>query len=295
MKTFLALVLGGTNCRFALIDEAGAILAKASHPTPEPAEFYRLLGEFSDSLDQKPLAAGFAVAGPIDPKSGILSAPVNMKGWGIEEIGKKASELLAIPVFCGNDANLACLGEATFGAGKGVSDLLLLTLGTGIGGGAVVSGLLHQGNKGGALEVGHMKLFAGGRLCGCGQKGHLEAYVSGTALGKIATEKLGRQVMSKELFSLKDPIATEIIAEAAVNLGSALADLVHLFDPKMILFSGSLAENWDSLVVPAGLTMEEQLMVSFRGKVQLYPAKLGGDAGLFGAMAWAKVSFNPGP
>ncbi|MDX2469174.1 MAG: ROK family protein [SAR324 cluster bacterium] len=292
MKTFLTLDLGGTNCRFALVDERGGIIKKETHPTPPPREFYKLLQEFSESLSVKPVAAGFALAGPVDPATGILNSPVNMQGWAIEPIGKNASELLGIPVFCGNDASLACFGEAKLGAGLGVENLVLLTLGTGIGGGAIVNGQLHLGTQGQALEVGHMQIFNQGRQCGCGLNGHLEAYVSGTALGQIATERFGKATTSKELFESSDKVSKEIIADAATNLGFGLANLVHLFNPKLILFSGSLAEHWEVFVLPAGRAMEDQLMPAFKGVVQIQPAKLAGDAGLLGAMAWAKAGFE---
>ena len=303
--------LGGTRFRVALVSAAGVIVRRVASPTladrGREDVLRRLVAAVLDLVASIPReqirGLGLGVPGPVDPVAGVVHSMPNLPGWGGSPIKAILEGQLGFRVAIGNDANLPALGEHRFGAGRGVDDLIYVTVSTGIGGGIIAAGKLLLGAHGLAGEIGHMLVERGGARCGCGNAGCLEAMASGPAIARSAVRRieagersliddlvdgdLGR-VTAETVVSAaleKDSLANEAIVEAARTLGAALASLVHLLDPRLIVIGGGVSNARDLLFRPLRQRLEEGLMPGFRGGVQVVPAALGDDAGLMGAVA----------
>lgn len=305
MALALGIDIGGTKLAGAAVDQRGRILGQIEHPTEKDAVFdsvaevtHKLLGEYSDAS-----GIGLAVAGFVDNESGKISFAPNLRK--IEpDIRDRVAEKFGLPTIAENDANSAAWAESRFGAGMGARNMLMLTVGTGIGGGIVIDDKLYRGSRGYAAEFGHMVGSVGGDICGCGKQGCLEAMASGTALGRIAREEAGKHPES-EVLSLAggDPekITGAIVGQAACKgdefalemfrrtgrfLALGLAGLAHAFDPQIIVLGGGVAETGEPFLKPVA----EQLAERFEGMVSpppVVPAKLGNEAGVIGAATLA--------
>ena len=284
---YLAIDLGGSHLRYATMQKDQFQLLDKEKSPQTPDDFYWSLGQILDKLPQAPVGIGLALAGTVDHKRGLLLHPANLPSWKVEPIQREIFQRFGLPCQIGNDANLACLGEAVFGAGQGVQNLLMMTLGTGIGSGTMIEGLLLQGAGGLAMEAGHIPVSSEGPICGCGGRGHLESFASGTALARMAKAKGLVVQRAEEVFQLArtDPAAQAVIEEGTGYLALGLVALVHLLDPEVILFGGGMSDQWEDYVQPAIKIMEKQLMPVYQGKIKVRPAKLGDDAGLWGAIA----------
>jgi len=215
---------------------------------------------------------------------------------------------LGRPVFIGNDANLAALGEWKFGAGRGQTDVLYLTISTGIGGGVISGGRMLVGAGGLAAEVGHMLAIPDGPLCSCGQRGHLEAVASGTAIARVARAKLkaGDGLDSRvwdlaggELDNVTaavvgaaavggDEFALRLITETGAFIGRTLSSLLHIFNPSVVIFGGGVSMLGDVLLGPIRATVRQYVISEAYWKpCPIVLAALGDDAGLVGAGALA--------
>ena len=212
---------------------------------------------------------------------------------------------MGIPTFLANDAQAAALGELTYGVGRGVRDLIYLTVSTGIGAGILVDGCLLHGYHGGAGEVGHMIVEPGGTPCACGGRGHLEALASGTAIGRDAREALaaGRRSIlwsqgAKSLAAITaadvtsaarqgDPLALELLARAGQYLGYAVITLVHLINPQMVVIGGGVSDANELLLGPMREVVDAGLMPLFQRDLEVVKACLGEDAGSCGAAVLA--------
>jgi glucokinase len=245
---------------------------------------------------------GIAVPGPTDPNLGIIYAAPNIPGWKNIPLRQILEDRFGVPVYLGNDANLAALGEWRYGAGQGHHNLVYLTISTGIGGGVIADGRLLLGDSGLASELGHITLIPDGPLCGCGLPGHLEAYASGTAIARYVREELakGRASMlnlqpppnAKEIddaAKLGDPLAVEAISQAGRFMGYGIANFLQIFNPSIIILGGGVSRSgsywWDA--VQQSLRRSVISDAYFQSLV-LTPAALGDDAGLLGALALAR-------
>jgi len=213
---------------------------------------------------------------------------------------------LGIPVFLGNDANAAALGEFAYGAGRGYRHVIYLTVSTGVGGGIISDGRLLEGRHGAAGEVGHVIVEPGGPPCGCGNRGCLEALISGPAIARQAREALdvGWETSIGRLAGTDphgvtaevvvraaregDGLARELLETAGRRLGTALLGLVHVFDPEVIVVGGGLTNAGELLMKLARDTMFAGLMPIFKEGLEVVPPDLGADAGLYGAVALAR-------
>jgi len=309
VRPVLALDVGGTHVRGAAIDAAGSILSqtkikselsKTKPGTAQQAEAHVLqalsecLGGLRKSYPEA-YAAGIGFPGFFLGESGVIAASPNIPLLRKFDLAGALSKQLGIPVFAQNDALLATLGEFRFGAGKGLQQLLHITLGTGIGGGAIINGHAYAGEGGMAMEIGHLRVepqdSKSARLCGCGGRGCLEAYASATAVASRYIEASGHEVRDArqvyELATNGDATARRILEEAGNYLGFALAEAVKLLDIHNISISGGLASAWDMLQPSLQSTLDNELIPPLRGKVQVHISKLGGNAGLLGAAALA--------
>jgi glucokinase len=262
---------------------------------------------------------GIGAPGPLNRKTGVLYDPPHLPGWPKTPLRDIFYRHFQCPIHVENDANAAALGEHMFGAGRGSQDLAYLTISTGIGGGVIANGQLLTGALGAAAELGHMTIDWHGPRCSCGNIGCLESLASGTAIARRANEQialdksgsaaliafaLSQQSHETEADvpdnSLSQPIhidapivaraaasgipqAREIIASAAEALGVGLVNIIHIFNPEVIILGGSVTKIGEPLLRPAQRIVEERAMPVSRECVRIVLAELGGDAGLIGA------------
>ncbi|GIW07325.1 MAG: glucokinase [Dehalococcoidia bacterium] len=300
----LAIDLGGTRMRLALVREPGAPPDRVIRLATRPEEgFDRVLDRIAaaahEVLRGEPLArVGIAAPGPLDPRRGVLLRPPNLPSWPAEApIGDALSARLGVPVVVDNDANLAALGEWQAGAGRGVESLVYFTISTGIGGGLILGGALHHGVHGYAGELGHMVIQADGPPCACGSRGCLETLASGTAIARIVRERLAGGEPSRlpptataeDVFaaaSAGDTLAASVIEAAMWQLGVGVVNALHLFDPAIVVLGGGVTNAGRLVFDPVKRAVARLAMPAFR-QTPVVRAALGDDAGLYGAAALA--------
>jgi len=303
----IGLDLGGTNLRAAAIDRAGHILDRRSAATDPAAGREAMLGhmvnaiaDLRDSCGATDLSGiGIGVPGFILLKQGIIRNSNNLACLEDFPIRDEIERRLNTHVILENDANAAALGEKWMGAGKDVDDLVLLTLGTGIGGGIISGGKVLQGYLGMAGELGHITVIPHGNPCGCGNQGCLEKHASATAVTAMANlMRLGENLTAREVHELAqggNEKAVRIFAAVGQALGIALATLVNTFNFPLYLLSGGVLPAWD-LFAPPMLEEVRRRSFTFRTTAtRIEKATLGNEAGLFGAacLPWAGVAVQP--
>lgn len=298
----LGIDIGGTQLRAALVDADGSVLSRDRRPTPadDPGSLVATLVElirvvWERSGEREPV--GIGIAGLVTADGTVRYGP----NIGIRDLplAKVLVEELDTAVVVANDASVAALGEQRAGAGADRQDLVLVTLGTGVGGGVVIGGRLVTGAAGFAGEVGHVIVDEGGRPCPCGNRGCVEAYASGSAIGALARDRLVDPATVTSLRELErvagpevttaardgDAVAIEVLEEAGSWLGVALASMVNVLDPELILLGGgaaAAAAPW--MLEPARQAMAARLVGSaWREAPRVGLAALGDDAGVVGA------------
>ena len=308
MKYCFGIDIGGTTVKIGLVAENGEIVTRWEIPTRKGSDPACLLEDVKTSLENcmaeknmekaDILGIGMAAPGPVT-EDGVLHGCVNI-GWGDVDLDDLAEDVIGIsPVRIGNDARVAALGEAAYGAGKDAESMLMVTLGTGVGGGVVLGGKILMGMSGVAGEIGHMTIDPyETETCGCGKKGCLEQYASATGMVRAAERFLKEKNMDsvlrqKDAVSAKDlwdaakagdKLANEIVDFVCDRLGSALANAIYLVDTEMIVIGGG--------VCAAGQFLLDKVENAYNGKVFAHSrnkkfalAKLGNDAGIMGAAA----------
>lgn len=290
--------IGGTQLRAASISEAGAIVERRRRATAAHDE-----GELLAALRQvvaelgRDLPVGIGIAGLVTPDGTVRYGP----NIGIRDVplAERLQEMSAASVVVANDGSVAALAEQRVGAGRGRDDVLLATIGTGIGGGIVLGGQLLLGASGFAGEFGHLVVHSGGRRCPCGNLGCIEPYASGTALGDVARERLEASDEPSQLRDVDrvdgpavsraaaagDRFAVDVLTESGRMLGIALASVVNLLDPQIILIGGGAASSTAPWMLPAvRAALAEHLVGSpWRSAPPVGLAALGDDAGVVGA------------
>ncbi len=288
--------LGGTNLRAAAVDETGKLLAKVSEPAnfeagPEhvAGEIARLATSVREKIGFDGLrGVGIGVPGYVDIAAGVVLGAVNLPGFIGFPIRDRIQEHLGIPIILENDANAAALGEFWLGAGKDVRDLILLTLGTGIGGGIIADGRVLHGFRGMAGEFGHMTVVPDGNPCGCGNNGCLEKHASATAIAAMGRMMhFGKQITSAadvyELAVAGDERAKLVFECMGRALGIALANLINVFNFPLYLLSGGPLPAWDLFGPFMFGEISRRSFTYSRTGTRVERALLGADAGLFGA------------
>lgn len=313
MDAIIAVDLGGTQLRAALFTPDGVIHKRVSRETNASAGPDAVLERICQTAEQivpkdgRVQAIGVSAPGPLDPFNGVVLGAPNLPGWDRVPLRDILSARFDVPVVVGNDANLAALGEHRFGAGRGYDDMIYMTISTGIGGGIVVRGKLLLGYKGLAGEIGHMVMQPGGPLCGCGNRGCLEALASGTAIGHQARTLVssGRapgilaaaggdaaMVSSKtvgQAAAAGDRVATKLLRRAGRYIGIGIANLMHLLNPQCFVLGGGVTHAGELLFKPIRRTARRWVQVpQYADDTKIVPAELGDDAGLFGALALAR-------
>jgi len=313
MKLAVGVDIGGTNTVFGLVDAEGNCQAQDAIKTgdyPVVEDFVTAVQErvkalISDCND--PEIIGMGIGAPnANYYTGTIDFAPNLKWEGIVPLVALFAEHFDFPVSLTNDANAAAMGERIYGAAKGVDDLVMVTLGTGLGSGFVVNGELVYGHDGFAGELGHTIVEKNGRECGCGRKGCLETYASATGIVKTAKEFLARSTNS--LLSELDELTSKSIADAALKgdklaldifdytaekLGFSLANTIAISSPKLVVLFGGLAQSGDLIIKPTKKYMEDNLLKIFQNKINIVPSKLkASDAAILGASSLAWQSCN---
>jgi glucokinase len=307
--------IGGTKLLAVAATEKGEIVAERREPTAEgpAAVLAAIAAVVADLRSAEPgiAAVGVGLPGLVDLNGTVHYAP-NLPGF----VGVAARELLTaacpVPVVVDNDANVAALGEVLYGTGRGHREVLVVTLGTGIGGGLVINGVVHRGGYGLAAEIGHFTVDPAGPLCACGARGHWEAIASGTALGRRAREWAGRgdapsvlaraggvvdHVTGHEVGEAADAgevDALAILAEHARAVAVGLGGLVNILDPEIVVISGGLIDLGEHLLAPLRAVLPEYVEAAgLRTVPPVLPAALGEHAGAVGAAALARTLLPP--
>jgi len=308
--------VGGTKVAAGIVDEAGAILARTRRPTPSasPGDVEDVIAACVKELLTDPLAVrgveavGIGAAGFITADRSIVLVAPNLS-WRDEPLRDAVAERVGLPVVVENDANAAAWAEYRFGAGRGEQHLVVVTVGTGIGGGIVLDGELYRGRHGIGAEFGHMQVSQSGRRCGCGQHGCWEQYCSGRALlheaREIADVQRGYGARLLELGDGRpegiqaievtqaaregDPAALDCFEEIGTWLGQGLADLAAVLDPGTFVIGGGVSDAGELLLAPARRVYAERLTGTHaRPHAEIKLAELGNDAGLVGAADLAR-------
>jgi len=300
----LAADVGGTNVRIAIVRE-GLIVDESRHQADfsqlgslnrQEAEQH-ILNTIQDAVQPFITAntqgLGIGFPGFFVGHSGVLTASPNIPQLQNFALSKKLTERLNIPVTAQNESLCAAMGEHAFGAGKGHANLLHITLGTGIGGGLILNNLPYTGESGMAMEFGHLRVVHNedARVCGCGNKGCVEAYASATAISAIYFEATGTQVSVKSIYQRAldgENQAQSVLESAGLYLGAAIAESIKLLDIRTVSISGGLIGAWDMLHPHMVKSLDDNLIPPLKGKINLLPTRLNDNAGILGAAALAK-------
>jgi glucokinase len=280
--------LGGTKIHAGVVDRDGTVVSSAERPTPlrSQDELLAALEAAIESLDTAPAAIGFGI--PSTLNRGRVVGSVNIPLEDVDLSGRMRSRF-GVPVAVENDANAATIAEWRFGAGRGANEVVMLTLGTGCGGGLILGGRPYRGGVGAAAELGHMVVDHDGRPCQgeCTGRGHIEAYVSGLAAAAAAREAFGPDADSFTVVERADggdPAATTILTEIGRYLGSALGTLVNVFNPEVIVIGGGFGvAAGEHLLGPARELVAREALRPGRDLVRVVGAELGRTAGVVGA------------
>jgi glucokinase len=300
----IAVDLGGTKMLVGVVDREGVVVRRVIEPTETEStedllrQLERLVGELRDGSVG---AVGLGIPSTIDQRAGraVFSTNIPLADVNLRDLLR---ERLGLPVAIDNDANVAAIAEHRFGAGRGTRHMVLLTLGTGVGGGLILDGRPYRGSMGAGAEIGHMVVDVHGPPCQgyCTGHGHLESLASGTAadrlaqrlaaerpdgdLGRAAAE--GREVdarLAVELAAEGPGDAQEVIETVAEYLGAGIATLVTIFNPELVVIGGGFARAGDLLFEPIRRVVQEQALRPQRDVARIVPATLGVEAGLVGA------------
>lgn len=297
MRYAAGIDIGGTNTRIALIDEDNVILKRIQFPTitEDPMKNILAVKEALSTFDFEIAGIGVSCPGPLDLKKGIVLTPPNLKEWHHYPIRERMEEILGVPVYLENDANLACLGEAKAGAGKGSGIVQFLTISTGVGSGFVVHGDIYQGAHGFAHEIANMIMWRNGPAIGALKKGSIESIASGTAITKRAQDAGLEVTHAGEVAQLAytgNAAAQEIMEDALEYLANAVAALFDINDPDVIVLGGSVALKIDGYIEEIKRRVKEKVYDNLKDYVHITRAVLGEDSGLIGA---AQLAFIRNP
>ena len=304
-KVCFGIDIGGTSVKCGLFTDNGALLDKWEVPTRKENNGEHILADIAESIQKKMkerelefsdvAGVGMGVPGPITDEGKVLKC-ANL-GWGIFNVNEEMSDLIHLPVVAANDANVAALGEMWMGGGKGYEDVIMITLGTGVGGGVIIGGKVIAGSNGAGGEIGHMIVNPKeSDVCGCGGHGHLEQYASATGIVRLAKKKLRdsedystlrnvTSISAKDIFDhakAGDKIAMELVEELGFYLGTALAHVACVVDPQVFVIGGGVSKAGNILIETVEKYYNNNILFALQHK-EFRLAELGNDAGIYGA------------
>jgi len=306
--------IGGTKVLGGVVDESGAVIRRARRDTPAEGgvSLTQAIADVALELmkDDEIESVGVSVAAFISADRKTILATPNIKDWNGVNLDYELTSRIGLPVVIENDANSAAWGEFKFGAGRGKENILMLTVGTGIGGGIVVNSNLYRGSFGIAAEIGHLRIVPGGLLCGCGAHGCFEQYGSGTALLRHAREAIqansdrARNILGRgdgtiegvkgsaitEAAREGDELALAVFETTGDYIGAGIASLAVILDPEAVVIGGGVIDAGEILLNPIRTSMDKYM--PFAGKhphPQIIGAQLGNEAGLVGVADLARI------
>ena len=320
---FVGVDLGGTNVVLGLVDTEGNVVGRTSRPTDVKAGPNALVERIGDSFreltaqidvnNEQVKAVGIGSPGPLSVKQGKIINAGNLPGFENFALRAEVSGLLGVPGILDNDANSACWGEFWRGAGRGSTDMVMFTLGTGIGGGIVSAGELLRGSEDNAAELGHMIIEPSGRLCSCGQRGCLEACASANHTAARAQQALkdrsgessllreflqdNGELTCRDVFDCAekgDSLANEIVDGTARALAQACVNVRHIVEPQIVVLAGGMINAGDILIERISRFYEEIMWTLKPEPMAIELALLGEDAGVIGAAGLALHDFREG-
>jgi glucokinase len=283
--------LGGTKILAGVVAPDGSVVRRHERATPQDSEehvFAELEAAVAELLDESVGAIGFGAPSPIDQARGVVVRCVNLPMENAP-LRHHMRERFGVPVGLDNDANAAAIGEWRAGAGRGEDDMVMLTLGTGVGGGVISGAKPVRGRNGAGAELGHVVIVDGGRPCqgACTGRGHLEAYVSGSAATAAAREAFGPSADAHRLIRLAnegEAKAKELLEAIGHHLGSGIGSFVNIFGPQLVILGGGFGvAGFEYLRGPVEEVLLREALEPMRSTVRLAKAELGTSAGLIGA------------
>ena len=315
LAVYAAVDFGGTRIRSAIVLPDGSVEGWNTTETPHGEGASAVVARVAESVETSITSSGVQVAeiramgvaapGPLDHKTGMVLHAPNIPGFENVQVAGPLSNRLGVPVFLGNDANLAALAEHAYGAGRGVRDMVYVTVSTGVGGGVLVDGELLLGATGNAGEVGHATVNMHGDYHQCGNLGCVEMYASGGGMSQQAGAALaaGRQSSLRSAFDergrvtgrevikaarLGDGLAVEIMGQAVDALAAGILSFVHVLNPELVIVGGGVANAGDILFKPLRKTVYERVLPGFGEILRIEPWTLGESVGILGAAEWAR-------
>ncbi len=292
----IGIAIGGASIKIGLVDVHKKVITSDTLKMDAlcPAE------EMIQKIAQKALAllesqgiamdqcvgVGIGVPGTVDSKRGIVRYSNNIK-WENVELAKEVSQYMPIPVRIANDADCAILGEVIAGAGKDCRDAIMLTLGTGVGGGIILDGKIYEGKGVGGSELGHMVIVEDGEPCTCGRRGCMEAYASATALIREGKRAVGKTLTPEEIFEgaeKGDAVLKEVVDLYIRRLGTGIVNIINIFRPQLVLLSGGVSAQGENLLKPLREIVAKSCFGGDKGELpEIEQATLGNEAGMIGA------------
>jgi glucokinase len=316
-QSIIAVDIGGSKIMTAAFSEDGHVLARDIVPTQVKDGVNKVISRLSAAIDtlldqniteiDRLSGIGIACAGGVDSERGIVVTPSpNLPDWVDIHLADIIRGRFNTNTFIVNDASAAALGESRFGAGKGMKNIVLLTVGTGIGGGIIIDNELYLGSRGGAGEFGHMSIDVNGPRCGCGNLGCLEMLASGKAVAREAITRLksGEKSIMTDMTGGKieeitaetvaiaadsgDALAKDVMDRVAYYLGIGVVNLVNIFNPDMVIIGGGMSELGEMLIGPSRRLVKERAFSISSQAVRIVTAQLGNEAGIYGAAAFVR-------
>lgn len=301
--------LGGTTVKTGLVNAEGKIIAQSKLPTRAEENPAVVVEQIKKSINEVLLHAqgksitgiGLGTPGLVQNPGGVVKSPPNFKGWDVVNVGEELEKTYSMKVEVDNDANVAAVAEAKFGAGKEHPNFLFIIWGTGVGGGIIMDGKIYRGPFGGAGEVGHISINYNGLLCNCGTKGCVEAYVGQKYLSNRTIEKLKTNPDSKILELVKgdvskiepvyiskaaeagDTLAKEILVEAGTLLGVMIGGVMNTLDFRVTVIGGGVSAVGDFVYEAIRASVVRNVQKPLREGIKILRAQLGNDAGILGA------------
>lgn len=309
--------LGGTNIKIALVDRADGILSKESVLTEADqgrdhvvAKMAGLVKEMVGRSDAPVRGVGLGLPGMVSLDGRIVRHPPNFPGWGDEPIASLLEQQTGLPCVLGNDANMAAFGSSRFGVGRSYDHFIMITLGTGVGGGIIYDRKLFLGSTGAAAELGHVIINYHGPLSNSNTRGGIEAYLGQRFLSRFAADMIRQYPgnplsrFAKQDFETLEPIdlyneaksgndlAVDILRQSGEKLGYAIVNYIHMMDIRTFILSGGVANAGDFLLKPARETALKFMMPPYRSEFEILNETLGNDAAILGSASLAMEAFS---
>jgi glucokinase len=311
MNYIIGIDLGGTYIKAGSVSKEGKLLKEVSLPSQGEIGPQAVVSQIAKAVDDlrsqhggdKLLGVGIGSPGIVDLDGGTVKYPPNLANWKVFRLGEEVSKKIGVRAEVENDANAAAVGEQKFGAGKGLNNFIMITLGTGVGGGFIVDGKVFRGETGGAGELGHTTINMDGPQCGCGNRGCVEAYVGQRHLSRRVAEQLKshpESLINKLIAGDPEKLEPKVISQAAdrgdkfalavwqevgTYVGTAVASTFNLFDIGTLIIGGGVAKAGRPLFDSIEATIEERVLSSLKPRVKVMKAQLENSAGVLGAAA----------